>query len=142
MKVCILLASKGKDSSSLKKIATSFSKGLESQNHIVDIIDMKLEPGKIISFYDYIIVGAEGISSFGGKIPEIVSTFLKNCGSISGKRCYGFVSKAGLRSTKTLQNLMRVMEGEGMFLIASDIVDKEAQALAIGKKLRIQSSNN
>lgn len=142
MKVCILLASKTKDNSSLKKIATALSKGIESQNHIVDIIDMKLEPGKIVSYYDYLIIGAEGISGFGGKIPENVSTFLKNCGSISGKRCYAFVSKAGIRANKTLQTLMRIMEGEGMFLMSSDIIDKEAQASAIGKRLHIQASNN
>jgi flavodoxin len=138
MKVCILIAAKGKDNTSIKKIATSLAKGIEEQNHMVDIIDIKLEGSKIISYYDYLIVGCEATTTFGGKIPQSVPTFLKNCGSISGKRCMAFVTKAGIRSVKTLQSLMKVMEGEGMYLKTSDVITKEAMANAIGKRLHIE----
>jgi menaquinone-dependent protoporphyrinogen IX oxidase len=138
MRVCILIAAKGKDNASIKKIATALAKGIEEQNHIVDIIDIKLEGSKVISYYDYLIVGCEGTNTFGGKIPQNVSTFLKNCGSISGKRCMGFVTKAGFRSVKTLQALMKVMESEGMYLKTSDVIDKEAMATAVGKRLHIE----
>lgn len=138
MKVCILIAAKGKDNTAIKNIATGLAKGIEEQNHMVDIIDIKLEGSKIISYYDYIIVGCEAINTFGGKIPQNVSTFLKNCGSISGKRCMAFVTKAGIRSIKTLQALMKVMEGEGMYLKTSDVIAKDAMATAIGKRLHIE----
>lgn len=138
MKICILIAAKGKDNSSIKKIATALAKGIEEQNHIVDIIDIKLEGSKIISYYDYIVVGCEAINTFGGKIPQNVSTFLKNCGSISGKRCMAFVTKAGIRSIKTLQSLMKVMESEGMYLKTSDVITKDTMATAIGKRLHIE----
>jgi menaquinone-dependent protoporphyrinogen IX oxidase len=140
MKVCILYAAKGKDSSNIKKIASALAKGIEEQNHIVDLVDIKLEGTKIISYYDYLIIGTEAINTFGGKIPQNISTFLRNSGTISGKRCMAFVMKGGIRSGKTLQALMKVMESEGMYLKTSDVIDKEAMATAIGKRLHIEAN--
>ena len=140
MKVCILYAAKSKDSSNIKKISAALAKGIEEQNHIVDIVDIKLEGSKIISYYDYLIVGTEAINTFGGKIPQNITTFLRNSGTISGKRCMGFVTKGGIRSAKTLQSLMKVMEAEGMYLKTSDVIDKESIATAIGKRLHIEAN--
>jgi menaquinone-dependent protoporphyrinogen IX oxidase len=140
MKVCILYAAKGKDSTAIKKIATALAKGIEQQNHMVDLVDIKLEGAKIVSFYDYLIVGTEAITTFGGKIPESVTSFLKNSGSISGKRCMAFVTRPGIRATKTLQALMKVMESEGLYLKTSDIIKKEDMAIAIGKRIHIEAN--
>jgi len=138
VKVCILYAAKSNNSGNIKSIAKAIAKGVEQQNHIVDIIDMKLEEGKIISYYDYLIVGTEGTSAFGGSVPKLVKNFLDRAGAISGKRCMAFVTKAGLRSNKTLQALMKVMEEQGMYLKTSDIIKKEQQATAIGKRIHIK----
>ena len=138
MKVCVLYAAKSNNNSNIKKIATAIAKGVEQQNHLVDIIDMKLDEGKVVSYYDYIIVGAEGTTTFGGQIPSIVRSFLEKSGSISGKRCMAFVCKAGLRGNKTLQTLMKLMEEQGMFLKTSDIIKNEQQAVAIGKRIHIK----
>lgn len=140
MKVCILYAAKGKDNVTIKKISAALAKGLEQQNHMVDLVDIKLEGSKIVSFYDYLIVGSESVTTFGGKIPENVSNFLKNCGSISGKRCMAFVTRGGIRSSKTLHSLMKVMESEGMYLKTSDVIKKEDMAIAIGKRIHIEAN--
>lgn len=140
MKVCILYAAKGKDNVTIKKISAALAKGLEQQNHMVDLVDIKLEGSKIVSYYDYLIVGTESVTTFGGKIPENVSNFLKNCGSISGKRCMAFVTRGGIRSSKTLHSLMKVMESEGMYLKTSDVINKEDMAIAIGKKIHIEAN--
>ncbi len=138
MKVCILYAAKSNNTNSIKGISTAIAKGIEMQNHIVDVMDMKLEEGKVVSYYDYIIVGAEGTSAFGGSVPSLVDSFLARAGALSGKRCMAFVTKAGIRSNKTLQALMKKMEAQGMFLKTSDIITKEQQATAIGKRLHIK----
>ena len=137
MKVCVLYASAVKGSDRLKNIAKALAEGVASQGHIVDVFDMSLESGKIVSYYDYLIVGTEAINFFGGKIPPIVSSFLKTAGTITGKRCLGFVSKGGVRSMKTLQSLMRTMEKEGMYLKKSELIAKPEYARAIGKHLHI-----
>ena len=138
MKVCILYAAKSNNNSYIKSIAASLARGVEQQNHIVDIIDMKLDEGKIVSYYDYIIVGCESMTTFGGKIPTVVRSFLERSGAISGKRCMAFACKPGLRSNKTLQAVMKVMEEQGMFLKTSDVIKNDAQAVAIGKRLHIK----
>lgn len=138
MKVCVLYAAKSNNTNNIKSIASAIAKGVEQQNHIVDVIDMKLEEGKIVSYYDYLIVGAEGTSALGGSVPKIVRSFLEKAGAISGKRCMAFVTKPGLRSNKTLQSIMKIMEEQGMYLKTSDIITKEQQAIAIGKRIHIK----
>ncbi len=137
MRVCVLYCGKGSSSPKLKEVASALAKGIESQGHNVDVFDMRLEGGKIISFYDYIVVGSENVSLWGGKVPEMVSSFLKQAGTISGKRCMAFITSGGVRSGKTLHNLMRTMESEGMYLKTSDILKKKDYAQAVGKRLHI-----
>lgn len=137
MKVCVLYASASKESQKIKSIANAFAEGISSQGHQVDVIDMTLDMGKKVSFYDYLILGTEATSFWGGKIPSSVSQFLRAAGTISGIRCMGFISKGGVRSMKTLQSLMKTMESEGLFLKKSDIVAKVDYARAVGKHLQI-----
>ncbi len=137
MRVCVLYCGKGSSSPKLKEIAGALAKGIESQGHTVDVFDMRLEGGKIISFYDYIVVGSENVSLWGGKVPDMVPKFLKQAGTISGKRCMAFIVNGGIRSGKTLHHLMHSMESEGMYLKTSDILKKKDYAQAVGKRLHI-----
>ncbi len=137
MKVCVLYAPASKASEKMKAIAKALAEGISSQGHMVDILDMSLEGGKIVSYYDYLVIGTESATFFGGKIPSSLAIFLKSAGSISGKRCMAFITKGGLRSMKTLQTLMRTMEKEGMFLKKSEQLQKVDFARAVGKHLQI-----
>ncbi|MBG0766242.1 flavodoxin family protein [Sphaerochaeta halotolerans] len=137
MKVCILYAPASKGNEKMKAIANALSESISAQGHMVDVFDMSLEAGKIVSFYDYLIIGTETLTFFGGKIPQTVSGFLKSAGSISGKRCMAFITKGGIRSMKTLQTLMKTMEKEGMFLKKSEIINKVDLARAVGKRVQI-----
>jgi len=137
MRVCVLYAPVAKNNEKMKAIANALSEGISGQGHLVDVFDMTLEAGKIVSFYDYLIIGTESPTFFGVKIPASVSGFLKSAGSISGKRCMAFITKGGLRSTKTLQVLMKAMEKEGMFLKKSELISKVDFAKAVGKHLQI-----
>ena len=136
MKVCILHSDLG-SSSVCKELALGLSEGIQHQGHDVDLIDMQRDTGKIISYYDYIAVGTTAISFWGGKIPPVVSNFLKQCGTISGKRSFAFISKKGIRQGKTLQALMRSMESQGMYLTYSDVLSNRAYAKEVGKRLVI-----
>ena len=137
MKVCILYAPAAKGNDKMKAIANALAEGIGSQGHMADVFDMSLESGKIVSYYDYLIIGTENTTFFGGNIPNTVATFLKTAGSITGKRCMAFITKGGVRSMKTLQVLMRVMEKEGMFLKKSEIISKVDMARAVGKHVQI-----
>ena len=136
MQVCVVYAAKSRESGDkLKAICQSFAKGLEMQGHQVDIIsaydETRLTP------YDYVIIGSEPVSFFSASIPSILSKFLAQAGTISGKRCMAFIPSC-LRKGRTLQNLMKAMEGEGMMLKLSDVIKRPDEALAIGKRLTVE----
>ncbi|MBI9094835.1 MAG: hypothetical protein JEY71_08145 [Sphaerochaeta sp.] len=137
MKVCVLYVSASKENQKIKAIAKAIAEGVSSQGHQVDIIDMNLDMGKKVSFYNYLIFGTEATTFWGGKISPAVSQFLRAAGTVSGIRSMGFVSKGGIRSMKTLQSLMKIMEHEGLFLKKSEIVTKVDYARAVGKHLQI-----
>ncbi len=138
MQVCCLYAGKDRSDSSLDAVVKALAKGLEEQGHSVDILNMYTDGDRKLSFYDYIVVGCNTTSGLGGKIPEVVRTTLSRAGQISGKRCFAFVVKGGLRSQKTLSLLMKAMEGEGMYLKFSDVLKKPDVAYALGKRLNVE----
>jgi menaquinone-dependent protoporphyrinogen IX oxidase len=137
MRVCILYAGAGGDNERLKRMSGALAKGIESNGNTVDMFDMALEEGRKISFYDYVVIGTESMTFFGGKIPQIVTSFLRSAGTVSGKRCMAFVRKSGMRSQKTLSALMHAMETEGMYLRTSDVLLNDDYAAATGKRLNV-----
>ncbi len=136
MQVCILYASRNRESDKLKAIADSLAKGISAQGHIPTVINMNAEHERL-SIYDYVIIGTETVSLFSAKVPDVISKYLAEAGTVSGKRCMAFIS-GGLRKSKALLNLMKVMEGEGMMLRTSEIITKADAAMAIGKRLNVE----
>ncbi|PIE04957.1 MAG: hypothetical protein CSA76_01555 [Spirochaetales bacterium] len=67
-----------------------------------------------------------------------VTAYLRSAGQVSGKRCYAFISRKGLRKNRVLGSLMKVMESEGMFLKRSDILSNASEAEAVGHRLHIE----
>ena len=111
MQVGIVYAGADRNGAKLKAIAEAFAKGLEAQGHQADIISA-YEEGTRLTLYDYVIVGAEPVSFFSAKIPESISKFLAQAGTVSGKRCLAFIPSC-LRKGKTLQNLMKKQPRHG-----------------------------
>lgn len=139
MRICILYGGTDAGHDKLKGLAEGMSKGISSSGeHIVEILDMKLEQGRRISSYDYVVIISQAESLFSKKVPSIVSDFLKAAGSISGKRCSCFISSNCLRKNSVLHNLMYVMESEGMYLKLSDVLKNADMAYAVGKRLHVE----
>lgn len=124
--------------SEVEKIAKALANGISSENHIVDLINGDTDTDKTLTGYEYIVFGTAPISFFTGKISEKISSYLKNSGTLTGKRSYAFIRKKGLGSSKALRNLMVEMEKEGMLLKTSDILYSAVEAEAAGKKLHIK----
>ncbi len=139
MRAAVVIYGYNRDSK-LFDIAQALSRGISSQGHEVDVIDAKKDTGKKLSFYEYIAFGTENTTFFGGKIPAGVTSYLRQAGTVTGKRSYAFVMNGGVRSMKTLNVLMKLMESEGMFLKVSDIISKATDAEEIGKRLHIKRS--
>ena len=137
MRVCVLYCGRQAYDRILKELSGKLSDGIASNGHTVEVFDMNLEMGKIISFYDYVVVITTATSYFSKNIPENVMKFLKTAGSVSGKRCSCYISKNCGRKGKVLQTLMRAMESEGMYLKVSDILPNGNYAYAVGKRLHV-----
>ena len=114
MQVCILYAGRNQDGGKLKAISDALAHGIASQGHQVDVINIYKDEVRLTP-YDYIVIGSEPVSFFSANVPERIQKFLAQAGTVSGKRCFTFIT-GGLRKGRTLQNLMKVMEREGMIL--------------------------
>ncbi len=129
----------GKNREKILNLAKALARGIESQGHQVDIIDGDRDVNSKLTIYQYIAVGTESVSLFGGKIPEKISTFLASAGMVAGKRSFAFVAKTPLGSQKALSRLMKQMESEGMYLKYSEVLNSQVEAEEIGKRLHIKT---
>ena len=138
MKVVVVFFSLKKNQN-LRDIATALAKGIETQGCNVDIIDAAAMPDRKLVIYNYIAVGTEQ-TSFLGKISEKITYYLREAGSLTGKKSLAFILKSTVGSTKALLELMGVMEKEGMFIKNSLVFKQPGEAFEAGKKLHILSS--
>lgn len=136
MQVCVVYAGKDREGTALRTLAQALAQGLNAQGHQTDVVNAYTDDTRLTR-YDYVIIGSEPVSFFSARIPEILSKFLAQAGTVSGKRCLTFIS-GGLRKGKTLQNLMKTMEKEGMILKLSEVITKPGEAMAIGKRLNVE----
>ncbi len=136
MRVAVVFVSKNKRDK-LLEISKALAAGIESQGHRVDVVDGAHDVNTKLTVYEYIAIGTEITSTFGGKIPDKVGEYLKSSGMVSGKRSFAYVIKSPFGAEKGLQRLMKVMEAEGMYLKFSDVLNSGPEAQEIGKRLSI-----
>jgi len=113
----------------------SLAKGMEMMGHRVDIIDAWADNGMRLPGYEYIAVVSEQVSFFSAKIPEALPKILSAGSGIVGKKSAAFIKKGGLRNGKTLANIMKAMEKEGMVVNWCDILLNAPHAEAMGKRI-------
>jgi hypothetical protein len=119
-------------------LVKGIEKGIIEQGHQVTIINMK-EYGGTLTIYKYIILGCNCTSAFGGRIPEKLIYKIKNFGMLSGKYCSAFVDKK-FGDSKTLTNLMKSLEKEGMIVCSSQILTSNDHAYSYAKNLHIYTT--
>ena len=137
MRVAVIFFAESRNSK-LKTLSVALSSGMESLGYQVEIIDGFREKNITLTGFSYIAVGTESVSLFGGRISPTSSSILSTSGSILGKRSFAFTSKKGLRNSKTLLALMRVMETEGMLIKNSAVLSTKDDAFSTGSKLHIE----
>ncbi|MGA2977699.1 MAG: hypothetical protein ABSF77_20555 [Spirochaetia bacterium] len=136
MRVAVVFFS-GRNRDGLLKLSRAVARGIEKQGNQVDTFDGARDPNVKLTIYQYVVIGAEPVGTFGGKIPESVRTFLAAAGIVAGKKCYAFVSKATFGAAKSLSALMKCMEGEGMLIKTSDILRSPTEGEEIGRRLHV-----
>ena len=119
-------------------LAKSLSQGIGEQGHHVDLIDGDRDVNAKLTSYQYLAVGAEPLSGFGGKLPDKVAQFLGSSGMVSGKHSFAFVAKTPFGCMKALSRLMKNMEKEGMLIKNSSILGSPQEAQEVGKRLHVK----
>ncbi|MDR3342946.1 MAG: hypothetical protein LBT14_09225 [Treponema sp.] len=114
---------------------TALQKGMESMGHQVDVIDAWTEDGFRLPGYAYIAVTAEAVSLFGGTMPDALPQILAAGNGLVGKKSAAFLKKTGPFTGKSLVNLMRAMEKEGMLVNWSEIILSLPHAESLGKRI-------
>jgi hypothetical protein len=133
----VFIPAKNRDK--LMDVSKGLARGIESQGHQVDLVDGSKDVTTKLTIYQYLAVGTEVTSFFGGKLPSAVKEYLTQAGIVGGKRCFAFVLKKPIGATKGLTNLMKTMESEGMFLKYSEVLSTPEEAEEIGKRLNVES---
>jgi hypothetical protein len=124
---------------SLNKISEALQKGVEKQGYSVDIITTDELGVKRLTGYGYLLVGTTAQGILGGKVDPRLKNLLEQAGVLSGKRASAFLVKPGIRSNKTLRNLMAIMEAQGLYLKNSAVFSIPEDADYFGKRLHIES---
>ena len=116
-------------------LVKGIEKGIIDQNHQVTIINM-YDFSSSLTMYKHIIFGCNCTSLFSGKIPEKFIYKIRNSGMLSGKYCSTFVDKK-FGDSKTLSNLMKSLEREGIIVCASQIIMSHDHGYKFGKNLHL-----
>jgi len=113
----------------------ALAKGMELMGHRVDVVDAWTDDGMRLPGYEYIVVVTEPASFFSAKVSEMLHKLLAAGSGVSGRKGAAFVKKSGLRSGKTLINVMNAMEKEGMVINWGDLLFNAPHAEAMGKRI-------
>ncbi|MBN2546055.1 MAG: hypothetical protein JXB50_09685 [Spirochaetes bacterium] len=114
----------------------SIEKAITERGFQTQIINVK-ESKSSISMFNFIIIGCNNISMFGGKIPDQLKNTIKKSSGISGKHCFAFVDKK-FGSFKTLSNLMKILEHEGVIIFSSEVLMTKDHAYRTAKEIIIE----
>jgi menaquinone-dependent protoporphyrinogen IX oxidase len=123
--------------SPVRAAAEALAASLRERGAQVDVIDAAKAHDVKLTGHHFLAVGCDVRAAFGGRLPPELKGFLANCGLIGGKRGMAFVTTALLGTSKTLLQLMKAMESEGLLLRTSEIFAKPDEATSAGKRLKI-----
>jgi hypothetical protein len=113
----------------------ALAKGMELMGHTVELIDAWTDTGMRLPGCEYIAIITTPASFFSAKIPEVVPKILSAGSGVGGKKSAAFVKKEGIRSGRTMTNLMKAMEKEGMVVNWSEILFNAPHAQEMGKRI-------
>jgi hypothetical protein len=126
-----------KSTKTISDQAKALAASIEARGAQVDLIDGSKTHDAKLTGHHFLAIGCDVRSLFKGTLPRELKGFLANSGLISGKRSMAWVSSAPLGAQRTLLQLMRAMEGEGMLIRTSEVLAKPEDGTIAGRRLKI-----
>lgn len=137
VRAAVLYFAKSSNQPRLKALSEALAKGMRQQGAQVDVVNGTQARDTKLTGYHYIAVGCDVRSLWKGALPPELSGALANGGIITGKKTFAFVLPTVVGSNSTLLKLMKALEHEGMLLRFSDLLAKDTDAEALGKRLKL-----
>lgn len=124
------------EKTSHKNILLHLERSANANEHEVKVFSAEKDATTIrLSMFEYIVLIVPSSLVFGSKLPTNLSKILASSGTVLGKKAAALVVQSGFSSNKTMQNLMRAMEKEGLKIDYFNLVKNAEHAHYIGKKL-------
>ncbi|PIE34596.1 hypothetical protein CSA56_07340 [candidate division KSB3 bacterium] len=135
MKVAIIYSSQHQK---LDQTARALGRTLETQGHRVEYLPItKSERPKSVRQYDFIYLGSVSEGTFGGKIPQEVSEYIKQCRGFENSKSGAFMLKRAIGfNNKGLKRLMGVLESAGSMVLDFQLVTANADVELLAKRLK------
>jgi hypothetical protein len=118
------------------ELVKEMEKALTERGFQVQIVDLKTSKASISAF-NFVMIGCDTISLFGGKLSDIMKNNVKQTLGITGKHCSVF-SDGKFGSFKTLSNLMRLLEQQGLMIFSSSCLQSPAYAYKFAKEITVE----
>jgi len=126
-----------KSSKMVPEQAKALAASIEARGAQVDLIDGSKAHDAKLTGHHFLAIGCDVRSVYKGTLPRELKGFLASSGLISGKRSMAWVCSAPFGAPRTLLQLMRAMEGEGMLIRTSEIFAKPEDGTTAGRGLKI-----
>lgn len=133
MKALILYSKAG----GLKSLAAEVAQGLKEADFHVDLKEAEERGAPIpAGGYDVVCVGSPVLGFLGGQIAPDLDAAVKRCTRLEGKQAAAFVKSKALGTTKSLRNLMGLLEKQGALVQDFAALRGAAEARAFGRRLQ------
>jgi len=129
MRIAIIAVSE-KRSERLRKCAQALCRQFSVDGHVSDFLTAV---DSRFSTYDFLVVCSEPAGT-GSAVGRKLGEQLSQGGNLVGKRSMAILVKSGLFPKKTLANMMKILEKEGMVVTMAEIVANEAESAAAARE--------
>lgn len=134
MKIGIIYAAQPRQ---LEQTARNLGRTLEKKGHQVEYLAIGTqERATNMRKYDYIYLGSVTEGFFGGKIPEPVKDYVKQCRGLENSKSAAFLLKRFFGNTKGMKRLMAVLESMGSQVLDFQVIGGNSDIEALVGRLR------
>ena len=134
MKIGIMCAMQPRQ---LEQTVRMLGRTLEKKGHQVEYLAIGTQDRAInMRKYDYIYLGSVTEGFFGGKIPEAVKDYVKQCRGLENSKSAAFLLKRFFGNTKGMKRLMAVLESMGSQVLDFQVIGGNSDIEALVNRLR------
>jgi flavodoxin len=121
----------------LEQTARNLGRTLEKKGHQVEYLAMgSQDRSASLRKYDFLYLGSVAEGFLGGKIPDTVKDYVKQCRGLENSKSAAFLLKRLFGNTKGMKRLMAVLESMGSQVLDFQVIGGNSDIEALADRLR------